>query len=186
MAGGRIHFDFGGVRERSNRAVLKTADGGTRPWVRIPPPPLASMRLAAFPRSPAHAQDHRVCTRFLYLSAGRRQWPRSVRRIAGRSPRSHMRITVCPSMPSLRLACRVVRNRAGSRSETFSIPLSIVTPCGRLPANPLFQAVSDVLAADLQGYQTGRSLGSASGSEALSRRWDALAGRWFQDRRPAS
>ena len=31
----------GGVRERSNRAVLKTADGATRPWVRIPPPPLS-------------------------------------------------------------------------------------------------------------------------------------------------
>ena len=27
------------MRERSNRAVLKTADGATRPWVRIPPPP---------------------------------------------------------------------------------------------------------------------------------------------------
>ena len=30
----------GGVPERPNGAVLKTADGGSRPWVRIPPPPL--------------------------------------------------------------------------------------------------------------------------------------------------
>ena len=29
----------GGVPERSNGAVLKTADGATRPWVQIPPPP---------------------------------------------------------------------------------------------------------------------------------------------------
>ena len=28
-----------GVPERSNGAVLKTADGATRPWVQIPPPP---------------------------------------------------------------------------------------------------------------------------------------------------
>jgi hypothetical protein len=31
----------GGVPERPNGAVLKTVDGGSRPWVRIPPPPLA-------------------------------------------------------------------------------------------------------------------------------------------------
>ena len=31
----------GGVRERSNRAVLKTAGRASAPWVRIPPPPLA-------------------------------------------------------------------------------------------------------------------------------------------------
>src|SRR4051812_5228973 len=33
----------GGVPERPNGAVLKTADGASRPWVRIPPPPLGSM-----------------------------------------------------------------------------------------------------------------------------------------------
>ena len=34
----------GGVPERSNGAVLKTADGATRPWVQIPPPPSSSGR----------------------------------------------------------------------------------------------------------------------------------------------
>ena len=29
----------GGVAERSNAAVLKTAEGASSPWVRIPPPP---------------------------------------------------------------------------------------------------------------------------------------------------
>jgi hypothetical protein len=40
----------GGVPERSNGAVLKTADGETRPWVRIPPPP--PVRLLARRPSP--------------------------------------------------------------------------------------------------------------------------------------
>ena len=39
------------MRERSNRAVLKTADGATRPWVRIPPPPLQPST-SARPKSP--------------------------------------------------------------------------------------------------------------------------------------
>ena len=30
---------IGGVAERSNAAVLKTAEGASSPWVRIPPPP---------------------------------------------------------------------------------------------------------------------------------------------------
>src|SRR5439155_21061975 len=33
------HHCLGGVAERSNAAVLKTAEGASSPWVRIPPPP---------------------------------------------------------------------------------------------------------------------------------------------------
>src|SRR5438270_13306000 len=37
----------GGVAERSNAAVLKTAVGASSPWVRIPPPPQAGVEKAA-------------------------------------------------------------------------------------------------------------------------------------------
>src|SRR2546426_3482868 len=33
------HYCLGGVAERSNAAVLKTAEAARLPWVRIPPPP---------------------------------------------------------------------------------------------------------------------------------------------------
>ena len=39
MSKDRRHF-LGGVAERSNAAVLKTAEAFGSPWVRIPPPPL--------------------------------------------------------------------------------------------------------------------------------------------------
>ena len=34
-------FKLGGVTERLNVPVLKTGEGATLPWVRIPPPPPA-------------------------------------------------------------------------------------------------------------------------------------------------
>src|SRR5438552_15364259 len=44
------HHCLGGVAERSNAAVLKTAEGASSPWVRIPPPPHCCLRpqLTAF------------------------------------------------------------------------------------------------------------------------------------------
>ena len=41
------HYCTGGVAERSNAAVLKTAVGASSPWVRIPPPPQAGVEKAA-------------------------------------------------------------------------------------------------------------------------------------------
>ena len=38
----------GGVAERTNAAVLKTAEGASSPWVRIPPPPHSCWRFARF------------------------------------------------------------------------------------------------------------------------------------------
>src|SRR5256712_12723420 len=43
------HRCLGGVAERSNAAVLKTAEGASSPWVRIPPPPRKGARIG--PRS---------------------------------------------------------------------------------------------------------------------------------------
>src|SRR5438270_13443168 len=41
------HHCPGGVAEWSNAAVLKTAEGASSPWVRIPPPPQAGVEKAA-------------------------------------------------------------------------------------------------------------------------------------------
>ena len=35
----KAHIQLGGVTERLNVPVLKTGEGATLPWVRIPPPP---------------------------------------------------------------------------------------------------------------------------------------------------
>ena len=43
----RLNTALGGVRERSNRAVLKTAGRASVPWVQIPPPPLLDGTLSA-------------------------------------------------------------------------------------------------------------------------------------------
>src|SRR5438309_6792444 len=43
------HYCIGGVAERLNAAVLKTAEAARLPWVRIPPPPrLFRPQLTAF------------------------------------------------------------------------------------------------------------------------------------------
>src|SRR5438874_12573802 len=48
------HYCPGGVAERSNAAVLKTAEAARLPWVRIPPPPqktgISPARTAIAPR----------------------------------------------------------------------------------------------------------------------------------------
>ena len=48
----------GGVAERSNAAVLKTAEGASSPWVRIPPPPQAGVQnLAIVGRAARASRD---------------------------------------------------------------------------------------------------------------------------------
>ena len=42
----------GGVAERLKAPVLKTGSGLSRSWVRIPPPPPESLKLARYPQEP--------------------------------------------------------------------------------------------------------------------------------------